>query len=184
MASDLYGLEQYDKEFGLGALVKSIRSQNDPIINIAERISYEEGFRPGQYLDQKGKKTIGYGFNLEDPVTRKMLPKDVVDGKREMTRAEAFPILIKRTKMAENDARKYVGSSTYEKLPQNIKSALVDMAYHLGSPSLNSFDRMRTAIQSGNIERAAIELMDSKYAKEDTPNRAKRNRSLMLGGQK
>ena len=57
-----------------------------------------EGWREYIYDDKtgkpaigkpKGKRTIGYGFNIDDPIIAKFLPKDVLSGKRTLTKEEA-----------------------------------------------------------------------------------------------
>lgn len=158
-----------------------VKPQIDPEVKARlEYIKSNEGFRDRIYKDTKGKNTIGYGFNLDDSTVRKLVPADVVSGKRPLTKAEAEPILMQLSKVAENDAMTYVGAGTYKKMSPFKKMALNDMAYNMGLAGLNSFDDMRAALVSDNTTESAKQLLDSKYAREDVPLRALKNAALIV----
>lgn len=59
---------------------------------------------------------------------------------------------------------------------------IVNMAFTLGIAGLRSFKNMIAAVEALNFKQAATEILDSKYAKEDVPNRAKRNAYIMEHG--
>lgn len=141
-----------------------------------------EGFSDKAYFDTMGKSTIGYGFNISDPVIAKFVHPDVKSGKRTMTREEANSILTTKVMpMVANDARNFVGSKLFDSLSPARKQVLLDMSYNMGGPRLNGFKNMRAAIQGGDFVRAAQELLSSNYAKQ-LPERAKRNALLMIKG--
>ena len=101
----------------------------------AKSIANEEGFRPDIYKDTKGNRTTGHGINIDDPVNAKLLPKDVLEGKRQLDPNESFEILNTKVYEAEKDAEKFIGRDIYNKLSPNQKQALVDMSYNMGFTS-------------------------------------------------
>lgn len=138
----------------------------------------EEGFRGSIYQDTSGHKSIGYGFNLDDPSMRRMISNDVLNGKRELTNREADSIFSKAFAKAQDDATRFVGPSTWGKLSTSQQKALTDMSYNLGLNKLNGFKNMRSALQAGDYNKASGEVLKSNYASE-VPNRAKRNSQLL-----
>jgi lysozyme len=140
----------------------------------------EEGFKDKIYKDTKGNKTVGTGFNLQDPVTANMLPKEVAKGKRAITKSENDTAYNKRMALAEKDARQYLGGKVYDGLDEERKSAVNDMSYNLGLPKLLKFEKTKEAIIKGDYDKAADEILDSKYARQ-LPNRAKRNAETIRG---
>ncbi len=147
-------------------------------------IRNNEGFRDTPYKDTKGNLTIGYGFKYGDPIATPLIPADVWQGKRKLTVPEAEAVLLKRALVAEADAQKFVTPQVYGNLSPEQQLAITDMAYNLGYPSLSGFNDMRTALTAGNTFNAQKELLNSKYAREDVPNRAKRNSQLIIKGKK
>lgn len=143
---------------------------------LTERLIKEgEGFRENQYMDTTGHRTIGYGYNVDEPRVRKLLgantqhiPQEVAD--------RLLPQLIGT---AENDARAYMGSG-FDQLSPERRAVLVDMSYNLGGNKLRGFHDMQAALNAGDWKRAGAEMMDSNYAKQ-TKGRAVRNSDLMAG---
>jgi len=139
----------------------------------------EEGYRDRPYKDSKGILTIGYGFNMQEPGISALIPKDVKSGKRALTKKEADDIFNKAYTIAEQDAIKFSGES-WDSMNKQQKKALIDMSYQLGGAKLSGFKELKKAIKSEDWERASKEILNSKYAREDAPNRARRNSKLML----
>lgn len=134
-----------------------------------------EGWREYIYDDKtgkpatgkpKGKRTIGYGFNIDDPVIAKSLPKDVLSGKRTLTEKEAEPIFSNLYTKAQSDAIKFIGKDTYAKLGNEAKETLTDLSYNLGYNKLSGFQKFKEAVLAGNMTKAAEELKDSKWYKQ------------------
>lgn len=119
-----------------------------------------EGFRSEVYLCPAGARSVGYGFNLDDPDISQWVPEDVRSGTRPMSRVEAdrvFEILYSRAMMA---AQRFAGDQ-FVRMSDLQKNILIDMAYNLGEGRLNKFARMRRAILSGDFFAAADEMQDS-----------------------
>lgn len=149
---------------------------------LSNPIAVNEGFNSKAYLDTVGKRTIGYGFNLDEPGIAKFVHPDIKSGKRSITQGEANSILLdKIIPIATNDAINFVGKDVYATLSPARRQALLDVSYNLGGPRLGGFKKMQAALKAGDFTTAAQELLSSKYAKQ-VPNRAKRNALLLLTG--
>ena len=44
---------------------------------------------------------------------------------------------------------------------------MIDMAFNMGEPRLRGFKKMIAALHAGDFDRAALEALDSKWARED-----------------
>jgi lysozyme len=139
-----------------------------------------EGFRDRVYTDTKGNPSIGYGFNLNDPNMRKMVPTDVIAGARALSKPEADKIFMARYNQAAREAFTYAGADNFMKLNPERQAILVDMAYNMGLPTLSTFKELRKALDSGDNQRAAAEMKNSDWYKQ-TGNRAKHH-VLKFGG--
>lgn len=142
-------------------------------------IKSNEGYDDKVYLDTKNIPTTGYGFNIEAEHIRKLIPADVLNKKRALTKTEADQIFEKVYAQSVADARQYLGGDVFDRLPNQQKQVVIDMAYNMGLTRLSGFKGMKKALESGDMAGARRELMDSDYAREDVPNRALRNAELM-----
>lgn len=138
----------------------------------------EEGFRASVYEDTTGHQTIGYGFNIDNPSTKKFIPTAVLNGERELTQEEADKIYPKVYNAARNDAIQFAGNKSWNAMSTKQQQALTDMSYNMGLAKLNGFKNLKSALQSNDWDKASKEVLKSKYAK-DVPNRARRNSTLM-----
>jgi len=140
---------------------------------LVEQIKQEEGFSPKVYVDTEGYPTIGFGRLLE---------------KKKMTQEEAeakYGNLIVTEEEAEKnlrdylneaalpDAIKFVGEDNFSSLKPEQQEALVSMAYNLGSGTLNKFKGLKKAIQEGDLNKAAFEILDSNASSQALDRYAK-----------
>jgi lysozyme len=127
-------------------------------------IKAEENFRGFPYPDSKGITTIGYGRNLEA---------------NPLTRAEAEVLL-------ETDLEHAV-ATVYRIAPWAVRlddvrwSVLVAMAFQMGN-RLRTFRQTLAEIEAGNYAGAARRMLQSKWARKDSPARAARSALLMESG--
>ena len=133
---------------------------------LAAEIKDEEGFRDHIYNDSLGKPTFGYGSLVQPadpeyglPVGTKISPERI---------DAAFKIDMQN---AIRDARTVVRS--FDDLSQDIKHALVSMAFQLGGAGLSKFKNMLKAIELRDGEAARRHALDSRWAQQ-TPARANR----------
>lgn len=146
---------------------------------IKDYIKKNEGYSPDIYKDTKKIPTTGYGFNIKAEHIKKLIPNDVLNGRRALKQDESNQIFEKVYNQAVSDARQYVGKDIFDRLPNNQKQAVIDMAYNMGITRLNGFEGMKKAIVEGNPEAIRRELLDSNYARVDVPDRALRNADLV-----
>ena len=115
-------------------------------VKAAAYIRRYEGFSKLPYKCPTGHLTIGYGHNLENGISKEaaefILQEDLARAERAVK--DAFPWWWKL-----DDARQFV---------------LVDMAFNMGLASLKGFKKMLAAIEAGNFETAAKEMLASKWA--------------------
>lgn len=130
-----------------------------------DRAKKEEGFCGKIYKCPAGKLTIGYGHNCED---------------NSITRMAAEFILNDDLICAEQTLFSFCPE--YERLDDVRRYVLLDMCFNMGWGALKKFEKMFLAIRNRDFEEAARQILDSKYAKEDVPNRANRNAQMMKTG--
>lgn len=113
------------------------------------QLQQHEGRRAHVYRDTVGKATIGVGRNLED----RGLLEDEID-----------LLLDNDITAAYNDAARIVpGLST---LSEDRQHALIDMVFNLGAAGLLKFRKFLAAVEARDFDRAAAEMLDSKWAKQ------------------
>lgn len=126
---------------------------------LIEQIKGDEGWRPHVYIDTEGYQTIGYGF-LVDERRGGGMPREV----GEFWLARNVDGII-------HDLTRRL--SWFADQPEAVQMALCNMAYQLGTAGLLQFERMLSALKSGDRATAAEEALNSRWA-EQTPNRAER----------
>lgn len=114
---------------------------------LIEMIKRHEGLRLKPYRDTVGILTIGYGRNLEDvgiseDEAELMLQNDIAGARKRLEEI-------------------FTAASTLSGPRYNV---LVDMIFNLGPGGFMGFRKMRKAVEEGDFERAAQEMLDSKWA--------------------
>jgi len=127
-----------------------------------------EGLRLKPYLCTKEKLTIGFGRNLND---------------RGISKEEAEILLANDVASAIRDLCVVFGERLFYDLVVARQMVLIDMVINMGLGRFRGFKNMIQAVKDKWWDKAAYEILDSKYAREDVPNRAKRNAELMRKGQ-
>tara|TARA_Y100001963_G_C6782513_1_gene450773 strand:+ start:2342 stop:2758 length:417 start_codon:yes stop_codon:yes gene_type:complete len=129
-----------------------------------EFIEKNEGYRSRVYKDHLGFDTIGIGFKVSE---------------LDLSKAECRSIL--KRKLSEIDLILYQKFKWWKTAHSNVRTVVLDMCYQMGVTGFSKFKKMIGHLENKNLEGASLELLDSKYAKEQTPNRANRNSKLLLG---
>jgi lysozyme len=124
----------------------------------------DEGFRSQPYRDAAGVMTIGYGTNLDEGLT-----KD-----------EAMFLLESRVDASILDCQR--AFTWFAELDKARQGVLVQMRYQLGLGGLLGFRQMLAALEAGDAHAAADAMLDSKWARDDTPERALRLSRAMRTG--
>ena len=141
-------------EFGLelasdvGSDAREALTETAP--QVQDVIASFEGFSSTAYWDVNAWRT-GYGSDtvtLADGTVQKVTEDTVV------TEEDAKRDLARRSVEFEGVAVRNVGQESWDRLPSNVKSALVSVAYNYGSlPS-----RIRTQVKSGDVEEIATAI--------------------------
>jgi lysozyme len=129
------------------------------IIQTKLEVKKEEGFRMEVYKDTLGFETGGWGHKMMyDDIT----PKDKAGW-------EVF--------FEKDFDRAVTGSEDLLKLCPNIdetaRHLVVEMCFQMGAFGVSKFKGMLKALQEEDYKLAAVEMLDSRWAKQ-TPNRANR----------
>lgn len=132
---------------------------------MAKLIRRREGLSFQPYRCSSGKLTIGYGHNLDArgislEVAELLLRQDMEIALKQVK--NTFPWWEKLT-----DARLFV---------------LVDMVYNMGLSALCGFKKMLAAIDGGDYETAANEILNSRYARQ-VGIRAHENAAMIKSGE-
>ena len=123
--------------------------------DLLEKIKHHEGFVEHVYDDSLGIPTIGYGFAIKDLI----LDEDIAE-----------EILIRKLEKLKKNANSRFKWLEY--MPQEVQEVVINMWYQLGIRGVSKFRKAISAMQEGDWEEAADEMLDSLWARQ-TPNRAK-----------
>jgi lysozyme len=132
--------------------------------NLKDYIKKNEGLRLKPYRCKAKKLTIGWGRNLTD---------------RGISQAEAEVLFEHDLTNAVADLMKVFKFRELNFLLADQQTALIDMMFNLGLTKFRKFKKMIQAVKDKNFKEAGRQIMDSKYAREDVPKRAARNKKLM-----
>lgn len=115
-----------------------------------------------------GHPSIGYGRNL--------------DIGRGITKDEAEHLLDNDLTVATAIAQRFAGEACWARLDPVRQAVLIDMGHNLGSSRLAGFVRLQQAVQAGDYEVAAAEMLDSIWAGQ-VGARARALAEMMLTGE-
>lgn len=140
-------------------------------IQLAEEILNDEGWEEVSYTDTKGYWTIGVGHMLgNDP---------------QYANIRWSPRTVMLTFMDDLNRSIYYTQKqirVLDRLSPNRQRVLINMMFNLGPNRFAGFKKTIAAIHNFDIMRAYHEMLDSKWAKEDVPNRANRLAERWLRG--
>ena len=128
---------------------------------LKDHIKEYEGLSNVLYKCTSNKVSIGYGRNLEDVG----ISKD-----------EAEYLLKNDIDIALDEVSEHFDMPN---LPEPAQIVLVDMCFNMGISRLLNFRNMIKAMEEDDWDKAADELLDSKYAAQ-TKRRARMNASLLI----
>ena len=141
----------YNKKFYNNALVPT---------EGAEMTKYFEGFKKDLYKDTKGVQTIGYGFNVN--AMKDLLPLEVIQGKRSLTKVEASSIFDIAYSRAKEKAVEFATPQIFQSLTPAQQNILTDMSYNLGG-KLFKFKNMQNALLNKDFNGVVREMQDSSW---------------------
>lgn len=134
------------------------------IDDIVKSIKGNEGFVNHVYKDSKGIDTIGYGTKMP------------------LSKVECSMLLEHRLKQNVKhlqDEKPFIAE-----FPDNVQSVLYEMSYQMGVDGLLKFKNTWKYLKEWDFVSASVEMLDSKWAKIDSPSRAKKLSEIMKRAQK
>ena len=147
----------------------------------------EEGFNTEAHL-VKGVFHIGIGHNLEieqtDEEMRAMgltrLPA-TLNG-FEITEQQAYDLFDIDVGDALEDVQPTFMPDELEALGETRRAVILSMVFQNGGAGLRKYKKFIAAVKARDFEGAAKEMLDSKWAREDSPARAERAAAAMRIG--
>jgi len=135
---------------------------------LREQLKIDEGVKFEVYDDHLGYKTFGIGHL-------------VVAGDEEYGAPVGTPVSEDRVNSVfDSDVQTYIDESkkvfpNLDDLPEEAQQVIVNMCFNMGAPRLAKFKKFVAAVNDNNWSTAAVEMMDSRWAKQ-VGNRAERLR--------
>lgn len=108
-----------------------------------------ESYKQFVYTDSTGHLSIGIGRNLSD---------------RGISTSEAFYLLDEDILYFTHKLNHYL--KFFSDLNENRQIALIDMCFNIGVQGFLNFTQMILALEAHNYQRAADEMLDSKWAQQ------------------
>ena len=126
--------------------------------SLREQIKEHEGYRLDVYKDTLGFDTGGYGH--------KILPGEDIP-----TTKEGWDKLFDKDFDKAWDLKDRFCAENNLNIPSKAECILCEMIYQMGFGGVSKFKMMITALQQNDFVEAALQMLDSRWAKQ-TPNRA------------
>ena len=158
------------------------------MMKIIKQVKIHEGFSGIPYLCTNNCITIGYGRNLDsNPFSREEIIF-ITDGScfvndedddviwyrdyevNPLTEKEASYLLQNDLTRVSYELSKKI--ECFHKLSDCRKAVLINMGFQMGIKGLMNFKQTLYHIRWGEFENASKEMLDSKWFREDSPNRA------------
>ena len=127
--------------------------------NLKEMIARHEGYEPRVYKCTNGYDTIGYGFAIKDLCLDEEIAGLILDKK--------IRVLLARIEVDDD------WDCWFFDKPEIVQDVLVDMIFQIGFSGVKKFRKTIQYIKDDNFLMAGEEMLDSKWARSDSPNRAK-----------
>ena len=148
---------------------------------LVEELRSDEGEKLKSYLDTKGLWTIGVGVLIDPKRGGNPAPFGVDlrnGGTITSAQSEALLLLHIKEKTDELDRR----LPWWRNLSDNRQRILANMAFQMGVSGLLNFKKALASIKDGEYVNARLHLLDSTWARTDSPNRARRLADRMVQG--
>lgn len=133
---------------------------------IRQNLIMEEGLKLMPYRCTADKLTIGVGRNLDDRGISELTAMQMLDEDIEICLAELR-----------------ANVSNFDQHPDAVKETLIDLCFNLGISRLLKFQKtlgyIDEGLETGNYTKAAVELLNSNYAKQ-LPARSQRNHDRLF----
>jgi len=129
---------------------------------VKQSIIAHEGKVNKIYKDHLGNATFGIGHLV--------LPTDDLEEGKEYPDEKVMEIFEKDFEISKEGANLFVPE---ENIHPTAFGIVIEMCFQLGLPRLQKFKRFHYHLNKCEYEESAAEMLDSIWAKKQTPNRAK-----------
>ena len=122
-----------------------------------------------QRHEVQGIDHIGYGINLETPLPDELLDYLGVEDEddiQEITQEQADYLFDHFITIAHSDAVRIYGEDVFSALSPLRQEVLINLSYNLGLSRLKAFRKMNKAVIEGDYNEAALQMLDSKAARQ------------------
>jgi lysozyme len=133
---------------------------------LREELAEDEGCKFEIYLDHLGLPTFGIGALVKEHDPEYGLPVGTPVSEERVRQRFNLDIAV----TLEDCLRLY---PDFDELPEEAQLVIANMCFNLGYPRLSKFKGMKAGIDARDWNRAADEMVDSKWF-DQVPNRAKR----------
>ena len=147
---------------------------------LTDQLKRHEGYRKRMYLCTAGKETIGFGYNLKaNPLHLSSLEigNAYKNGMNEVEAERILKLMISKCVDQLEEAIPFIN-----KLDTVRQDILINMCFNMGLVGLLKFKKALLLVKSGDYQKASIEMLDSKWAKYDVPERALELSTQMKSG--
>jgi lysozyme len=134
----------------------------------------EEGLRLCVYKCTAGHPTIGVGH--------KLAPQELRENLREVSLEWAGRTLHADIALALGGCSMIFGRERFDAMAEPRQRTLMKMVFQMGTDGVMRFRKMCAAIMRDDWATAAAEALDSKWAKSDSPIRARRAAEVLRTG--
>jgi len=133
---------------------------------LREDLETDEGVKYEIYLDHLGYPTFGIGH-----LVREADPEHGCEVGTSVSADRVAEAFEQDVKTVLSDCAKLY--SDFDELPEEAQLVIANMMFNLGYPRLSAFKGMKAGVDARDWNRAADEMLDSRWAKQ-VPNRANR----------
>tara|TARA_B100000287_G_scaffold122477_1_gene114348 strand:+ start:21932 stop:22345 length:414 start_codon:yes stop_codon:yes gene_type:complete len=133
------------------------------IENLKKTLIEDEGLELKLYQCTSGKNSIGVGRNLDD---------------RGISHETAMQMLEEDIEIVQHEIKENI--NFFHTLPDIVQQAICNLVFNMGMPRYLQFKRHLVHLRNHDFDKAADELLDSKYASQ-LPNRSKRVADMIRG---
>ena len=138
---------------------------------LLQSVKDHEGYRNKVYLDTLNKRTIGVGH---------LCVEEFCEDDKEYEEKFLMTILEHDLETAIKGAKDLMSENGCMDMDEVAEEIIIEMIFQLGKTGVSKFRNMWKALSGLDYSTAAIEMLDSRWAKQ-TPNRAQAMSAEMAG---
>ena len=138
---------------------------------LLKSVKKHEGYRNKVYLDTLGKRTVGVGH---------LCVEDFWEDDKEYEEKFLMTILEHDLQTAIKSAKELIADHGCMDMDEVAEEIIIEMVFQLGKTGVSKFKNMWKALSGLDYTTAAMEMLDSRWAKQ-TKNRAEAMSAEMAG---